>query len=104
MHAQHTAAPQHRRCSRCQAAKPPGDFYCNPASICKACHNAATRLAGEVRRAALARLVQAHRAEYRRLLAGERARRALLLNRDAPSGFQAPLKPEPVEDLGGEAA
>ena len=90
MHAQHTAAPQHRRCSRCQATKAPGDFYRNPASICKACHNAASRLAGEVRRAALARLVQAHRAEYRRLLAAERARRAGI--------------PEPVEDLGGEAA
>jgi recombinational DNA repair protein (RecF pathway) len=104
MHAQHTAAPQHRRCSRCQATKPPGDFYRNPASICKACHNAASRLAGEVRRAALARLVQAHRAEYRRLLAAERARRALLFNRDIPSGVQAPLKTELVEDVGGEAA
>jgi recombinational DNA repair protein (RecF pathway) len=90
MHAQHTAAPEQRRCSRCQAAKPPSDFYRNPASICKACHNAATRLAGEVRRAALARLVYAHRAEYRRLLATERARRADI--------------PEPVEDLGGDAA
>ena len=90
MHAQHTAVQQQRRCSRCQTTKPPGDFYRNPASVCKACHNAATRLAGEVRRAALARLVQAHRAEYRRLLAAERARRAAI--------------PEPVEDLGGEAA
>jgi recombinational DNA repair protein (RecF pathway) len=89
MHAQHTAAQQ-RRCSRCQATKPPGDFYRNPASVCKACHNTATRLAGEVRRAALARLVQAHQAEYRRLLAAERARRAAI--------------GEPGEDLGGEAA
>jgi recombinational DNA repair protein (RecF pathway) len=104
MHAQHTAAPQHRRCSRCQATKPPGDFYRNPASICKACHNAASRLAGEVRRAALARLVQAHRAEYRRLLAAERARRALLLNRGTPPTVQESLKPKVVEDLGGEAA
>jgi recombinational DNA repair protein (RecF pathway) len=104
MHVQHTAAPQRRRCSRCQATKPPGEFYRNPASICKACHNAATRLAGEVRRAALARLVHAHRAEYRQLLAAERARRAPLLNRGTPSGVQGPLKPELVEDLGGEAA
>jgi recombinational DNA repair protein (RecF pathway) len=89
MHPQHTAAQQ-RRCSRCQATKPPGAFYRNPASICKACHNAATRLAGEVRRAALARLVRAHQAEYRRLLADERARRAGI--------------PRSVEDLGGEAA
>jgi recombinational DNA repair protein (RecF pathway) len=104
MHPQHTAAPQHRRCSRCQATKSPGDFYRNPASICRACHNAASRLAGEVRRAALARLVQAHRDEYRRLLTAERARRVLLLNRDTPSGVPAPLKRELVEDLGGEAA
>ena len=90
MHAQHTAAQQHRRCSRCQATKPPGDFYRNPASICKACHNAATRLTGEIRRVALAQLVSAHLAEYRRLLVAERARRASI--------------PEPVEDLGGEAA
>jgi len=88
MRSQHTAVPQQRRCSRCQSSKPPGDFYRNPASVCKACHNAATRLAGEVRRAALARLVGAHQAEYRRLLAAERARRAAI--------------PEPVE--GGEAA
>jgi hypothetical protein len=39
---------------------------------------------------ALAQLVSAHLAEYRRLLAAERARRAGI--------------PEPVEDLGGEAA
>jgi recombinational DNA repair protein (RecF pathway) len=90
MHAQHTAVPEQRRCSRCQALKPPGDFYRNPASVCKACHNAATRLAGEVRRAALARLVAAHQAEYRRLLAAERARRAATR--------------EPVDGWGGEAA
>jgi recombinational DNA repair protein (RecF pathway) len=90
MRSQHTAAQRHRRCSRCQASKPPGDFYRNPASICKACHNTATRLAGEVRRAALAQLVRAHQAEYRRLLAAERARRAAAAR--------------PVEDLGGEAA
>jgi recombinational DNA repair protein (RecF pathway) len=90
MHAQHTAVPEQRRCSRCQATKPPGDFYRNPASVCKTCHNAATRLAGEVRRAALARLVQAHEVEYRRLLAAERARRVAI--------------PEPVDGWGGEAA
>ena len=89
MHAQHTAAQQ-RRCSRCQATKPPGDFYRNPASVCKTCHNTATRLTGEIRRVALAQLVSVHLAEYRRLLAAERARRAGI--------------PELVEDLGAEAA
>jgi hypothetical protein len=104
MHPQHTAAPQHRRCSRCQAIKPPGDFYRNPASICKACHDAATRLANETRRAALARLVQTYQGEYRQLLAAERARRTLPPDRGTPSGFPEPHHPEPVEDLGGDAA
>jgi hypothetical protein len=90
MHAQHTAVREQRRWSRCQATKPPGDFYRNPASVCKACHNAATRLHGEVRRAALAQLVRAHQAEYRRLLAAERARHA--------------ATPESVDGWGGEAA
>jgi hypothetical protein len=75
MHAQHSAAREHRRCSRCQADKPLGDFYRNPASTCKQCHNAATQANSEIRRAALARLVSAHQAEYRRLLAAERTRR-----------------------------
>jgi recombinational DNA repair protein (RecF pathway) len=104
MHPQHTAAQQQRRCSRCQATKPPGAFYRNPASICKACHNAASRLGGEIRRAALARLVAAHRVEYRRLLAAERARRTLPPDRGTPSGVPGPVCPKPVEDLGGEAA
>jgi hypothetical protein len=90
MHAQHSAAREHRRCSRCQADKPLGDFYCNPASTCKQCHNAATRANSEIRRVALARLVNTHQAEYRRLLAAERARRA--------------ATHEPVEGVGGEAA
>jgi recombinational DNA repair protein (RecF pathway) len=79
MPGQHTAAAdpeQHRRCSRCQAEKPPRDFYRNPASICKRCHNAATGRRSKARRAAIALLVRAHRDEFRRLLAAERARRA----------------------------
>jgi hypothetical protein len=90
MHAQHSAAREHRRCSRCQADKPLGDFYRNPASTCKQCHNAATQANSEIRRAALARLVSAHQAEYRRLLAAERARRI--------------ATHEPVESVGGEVA
>ena len=104
MHPQHTAVQEQRRCSRCRATKPPGAFYRNPASVCKACHNAAARLVGEIRRAALARLVAAHQAEYRRLLAAERARRGHPPGRGSPSGFPGPLRPEPSEDLGGEAA
>jgi hypothetical protein len=76
MPAQHTAAAdrgQRRRCSRCQAEKSPRDFYRNPASICKRCHNAASGLRSKARRAAIALLVRAHRDEYRRLLAAERA-------------------------------
>ena len=81
MPAQHTAAAgpeQRRRCSRCQAEKSPHDFYRNPASICKRCHNAATGLRSKARRAAIALLVRAHRDEYRRLLAAERARRTAI--------------------------
>jgi hypothetical protein len=90
MHAQHSAAREHRRCSRCHGDKPLGDFYRNPASTCKQCHNAATRANSEIRRTALARLVNAHQAEYRRLLAAERARRRTTR--------------KPAEGVGGEAA
>jgi hypothetical protein len=79
MPAQHTAvASRHlrRRCSRCQAEKLPSDFYRNPASICKQCHNAASGLRSKARRAAIALLVTEHRDEYQRLLAAERTRRA----------------------------
>jgi len=81
---------QRRRCSRCHLEKSRSGFYRNPASICKPCHNAATARRNEARRAALARLVSAHRDEYRGLLLAERARLA------------APC--EPFEDPGGEAA
>jgi hypothetical protein len=104
MHPQHTAVQEQRRCSRCRATKAPGEFYRNPASVCKTCHNAAARLAGEIRRAALARLVQAHQAEYRRLLTKERARRTDPPEPGSPSGVPGPLRPGPVEDLDGEAA
>jgi hypothetical protein len=90
MHAQHSAAREHRRCSRCQADKPFGDFYRNPASVCKQCHNAATQANREIRRAALARLVIAHQVEYRRLLAAECAHRAATR--------------APIEGVGCEAA
>jgi hypothetical protein len=79
MPAQHTAAAGRelrRRCSRCKAEKSLRDFYRNPASICKRCHNAATSLRNKARRMAIALLVRAHRDEFRRLLAAERARRA----------------------------
>jgi hypothetical protein len=79
MPAQHTAAAsreERRRCSRCQVEKSPRDFYRNPASICKRCHNAAAGLRNQARRAAIALLVSAHRDEYWRLLAAERTRRA----------------------------
>ena len=89
MPAQHTAAQQHRRCSRCQATKPPGDFYRNPASICKRCHNTATGLRNQVRRAAIALLMSAHRDEYRRLLAAECSRRAATSKHGVGGDFDA---------------
>jgi hypothetical protein len=77
MHSQNTAMAhleQRRRCSRCQAKKPLSDFCRNPASICKRCHNAATGHNSEVRRRATGRLIDAHRDEFRRLVADERTR------------------------------
>ncbi len=70
---------QRRRCSRCHLEKPLRDFYRNPASICKPCHNAATARRNEARRAAIARLVSAHRDEFRGLLLAERTKRARAL-------------------------
>ena len=75
---QDTAGPlalePRRRCSRCGLEKSLDGFYANPATICKACQNTAARFSGQVRKAALARLIAAHRDEYRALLAAERAR------------------------------
>jgi len=67
---------QRRCCSRCHLEKPLREFYRNPASICKPCHNAATARRNETRRAALALLVNAHRDEYRGLLLAERTKSA----------------------------
>jgi recombinational DNA repair protein (RecF pathway) len=89
MPAQDTAVAgreQRRRCSRCQAEKPPRDFYRNPASICKRCHNVATGLRSKARRVAIALLVSAHRDEYRRLLAAEHGRRAATSEQVARGG------------------
>ncbi len=69
-------SPALRRCARCGGGKPPAAFYRNPASICKDCHNHATRVSHDCRRAALAYLVAQHAEEYRGLLLAERAKRA----------------------------
>jgi hypothetical protein len=77
---QDTAGPlalePRRRCSRCRIEKSLDGFYANPATICKACQNIAARLSARVRKAAVARLIAAHRDEYRALLAAERTRQA----------------------------
>ena len=64
---------QSKRCSRCRKTKPLTAFYRNPNSICKGCHNRASRVSKEVRRAAIAHLIATHLAEYRDRLAVERA-------------------------------
>ncbi len=64
-----------RRCSRCGVTKPPTGFYRNPASICKDCHNRASRLTKQIRRAAVAHLIATHQAEYRARVQVERAAR-----------------------------
>jgi len=55
--------------------KPPTGFYRNPASICKDCHNRASRLTKQIRRAAVAHLIATHQAEYRARVQVERAAR-----------------------------
>jgi hypothetical protein len=69
---------QYKRCPRCRKAKPLTAFYRNPASICKDCHNRASRLANQVRRAAIAHLIATHQAEYSARLQTERATRTAL--------------------------
>jgi hypothetical protein len=77
---QDTAGPlalePRRRCSRCRIEKSLDGFYANPATICKACQITAAQVSAQVRKAAVARLIAAHRDEYRALLAAERARQA----------------------------
>jgi recombinational DNA repair protein (RecF pathway) len=66
---------QHKRCSRCRKTKQLTAFYRNPNSICKDCHNRASRITNQVRRAAIAHLIATHQAEYRTRLQTERATR-----------------------------
>jgi len=66
---------QYKRCPRCRKAKPLTAFYRNPNSICKDCHNRASRLTNQVRRAAIAHLIATHQAEYRARLQAERVAR-----------------------------
>jgi hypothetical protein len=80
MHMQDSAVPAgapspSRQCSRCGVIKPVSAFYTNPSTVCKDCHNKASRFTGACRRAAIAHLVTAHSAEYHALLAAERQRR-----------------------------
>jgi hypothetical protein len=72
------AVEPRRRCSRCGIEKSLDGFYANPATICKACQNIAARFSAQVRKAAVVRLIAAHRDEYRALLAAERERQVRL--------------------------
>ena len=64
----------YRQCSRCHELRPVTNFYANPASVCKDCHGAASRLNNRIRRAVLRVLTTRYRGEYEALLAEERAR------------------------------
>ena len=79
MREHHTSVPawagERRRCSRCGRTKPPTAFYRNPSTICKDCHNAASRFTNQCRRAAIAHLITEYSAKYRALLDAERAKR-----------------------------
>jgi hypothetical protein len=93
MRGHHTAAPAsiagQRRCSRCGKVKPLTAFYRNPATICKDCHNRASRFTSEVRRAAIAHLIATYSTEYNELLRAERRRRRSSAGRAAGGGPDA---------------
>jgi hypothetical protein len=78
-----------RQCSRCGNEKPTSEFYRNPSTVCKSCQRQAAQLSHQVRRAAIARLVRAHRDEYRGLLLAERTDRARGLGVVAGGGQDA---------------
>ncbi len=67
--------PARKTCSRCGEEKPSSSFYKNPRSICKSCHNKASRFTGACRRAAIAHLISTYSTEYRVLVEAERSRR-----------------------------
>ncbi len=67
--------PAQKTCSRCGEEKPVSSFYKNPRSICKNCHNKASRFTGACRRAAIAHLISTYSTEYRALVQAERNRR-----------------------------
>jgi len=64
-----------KTCSRCGEEKPVSSFYKNPRSICKSCHNSASRFTGACRRAAIAHLISTYSTEYRALVQAEQSRR-----------------------------
>src|SRR6266496_1524734 len=73
--------PARRTCSRCGEEKPSSSFYKNPRSICKSCHNKASRFTGACRRAAIAHLISTYSTEYRVLVEAERSRRRSTIDR-----------------------
>ena len=87
------AAPPDRQarktCSRCGEEKPSSSFYKNPRSICKSCHNKASRFTGACRRAAIAHLISTYSTEYRALVQAERSRRRTAIEPSGGGGSDA---------------
>jgi cytochrome c553 len=74
-----TAVPAYvagqRRCSRCGRGKPLADFCRDQATICKDCHNRASRFTSQARRAAVAHLITTYSTEHNAHLRAERRKR-----------------------------
>ena len=64
-----------RRCSRCGKVKPRADFHRDQATICKECHNRASRFISQARRAAVAHLITTYSTKHNARLRAERRRR-----------------------------
>lgn len=69
-----------KRCTKCKAVKPVSDFVRrlrSPSGVgswCKACHTATYKVSSTAANMARCRLVAAHKAEYDRYYAEEKAR------------------------------
>jgi hypothetical protein len=64
-----------RRCSRCGKVKPRADFHRDQATICKDCHNRASRFIIQARRTAVAHLIATYSTEHNARFGAERKRR-----------------------------
>jgi hypothetical protein len=77
------------RCSRCGKVKPLADFHRDQATICKDCHNRASRFIRQARRAAVAHLIATYSTKHNARLRAERRRRRRSVKRMPGGGPDA---------------